>query len=79
MQNKDFSANNEELEKVLRLQSHSESELQSAFAGMWQKVLKIYHGISVRQRLIVLTSDDIAERAVRKVEEGTSTILLQCG
>ena len=41
--------------------------------------MKIYHGITALQHLIDPRQNGIAERAVRRVKEGTSEVLLQSG
>ena len=43
------------------------------------KPVKISRGIIVRQPLIVQKKKGIAERAVRRIKEGTSAVLLQSG
>ena len=43
------------------------------------KLVKNYHGIIVRQHLTDQKQNGIAERAVRRIEEGTSAVLLQSG
>ena len=43
------------------------------------KLVKIYPGIIVRQHLAVQKQNAVAERAVRRIKEGTSAVLLQSG
>ena len=41
--------------------------------------MKLYHGITALQHLIDPRTNGIAERAVRRVREGTSAVLRQSG
>ena len=43
------------------------------------KLVKIFPGIIVRQNFTVHKTNGIAERAVRRIKEGTSAVLLQSG
>ena len=61
--------------------SRQKSQKSSIQTIPWNlaNLVKNYHGIIVHQRLTDLTRNGIAERAVRRIKEGTSAVLLQSG
>ena len=76
--NKDISGNGKESTEVARAKIQSKSDIDSQFIGILAKPLNIYYGVIVLQRHRSETNG-IAERAVRRVKEGTSAILLKSG
>ena len=82
VQNKDFSGDGEERRGVYEsFFSRRRSRKLLTHTTLWNLVehVKIYHGIIVHQRLTVLRRTVFAERAVRRIKEGTSAVLLQSG
>ena len=63
---KNFSGNREELTKVLGTDEETKSHLHWQFPRIWQSLWR-------------LSTNGIAERAVRRIKEGTSAVLLQSG
>ena len=77
--NKNFTRNPEKLAKVPGTREETKSHLHWQFLGIWQGLWR-----SFLESLYVDTphrsqTNGIAERAVRKVKEGTSAVLLQSG
>ena len=78
VQSKNCSGNTKELAKVLGAEWEALSHLHQQLLGSWQSLWR-----SFLERLYVDTTQIqntwIAERAVRRVKEGSSAILLQSG
>ena len=69
VQLKDFSGDGKEFTKVSQA-------LCRQFLGIWRKPVRNLHGIMVPRRS---ETNGLAERAVRRIKEGTTLRLLQSG
>ena len=78
VRNQNFSGDGNEFTKVSRAVRKAESHLHWQFIGIWQSCegLPWNHRTSTPHRS---ETNGIAERAVRRVKEGTSAVLLQSG
>ena len=78
VQNKNFSVNWKELTEVPGANEETKSQLHWQFLGIWQSLRT-----PILESLYVNTSpfrtNGIAERAVRRIEQGTCAVLLQSG
>ena len=75
---KNFTRDGEEFTKVRRAVTEAKSYSHGWLIGIWQ-ILRKNHGIIGQAFSHRLETSEIAERAVRRVKEGTSAVLLQSG
>ena len=78
VQDKDFTGDGEEFTTVPRVVGKTESYSYRQFIGIWKSCQRLSwnHRTSTPHRS---GTNGIAERAVRRVKEGTSAVLLQSG
>ena len=80
VQNQDFSGDGKELTKVLGADVETKSHLHSQLIHQnLAKHVKIFLGIIVRQQRADRKLMGLLARAVRRIKEGTSAVLLQSG
>ena len=79
VQNKDFTGNGKEFTKVSRARQKSRKSFTLTMQWDLANLVNIYHGIIALQHAIDPRRMGIAERAVRRVLEGTFSVLLQWG
>ena len=77
VQNKNFSGNTKELAKVLGAEIGSLKSFTLTIPWSLAKLVKIFPGIIETSTPHRSETNGIAERAVRRVKEGTSSVLLQ--
>ena len=80
VQNKNFSGDGKEFKKVSRaVSAQSRKSLIMTILENLANHVKTHHEIIVREHAHRSETNGIAERAVRRVKEGTSAVLLQSG
>ena len=81
VQKQNFTRNPAQLAKVPGAREETKSHLQLTIPWNSEKLVKIFHGIIARHYYTtpIGETNGIAERAVRRVKEGTSAVLLQSG
>ena len=79
VQNNNFSGNSKELAKVLGAVRKAPKSFTLTIPWNSAKLVKISPGIIARLHHTGSETNGIAERAVRRVKEGTSAVLLQLG
>ena len=77
VQNTNFSGNEKELAKVLGAKWEASSQLHWQFLGIWQSLWRSLLEALYVNTIQIRNKNGIAERAVRRVKEGTSAVLLQ--
>ena len=80
VQDKDFTGDGTEFTKVSRAARKAESHFTLAIIGIWQMLVKIYHGIIEPQHLVDPRQMVSLKEWYDKVKEGTSAeLFLQSG